>query len=86
MGYLSLEFAAETKTEQETLASELLSKYGDKTRRYKNGVSLGTPEKRQVEALRRAARYMLALERVDSRKQPLRLSKDQLDHSGAPPD
>ncbi len=79
VGYLPLEFTAETKTEQEKLASELFSKYGDKPRRYKNGVSLAIPEKKQIEALRRAARYILAVERVESRKQQLRLTKDQLD-------
>jgi hypothetical protein len=79
IGYLPLEFAAETKAEQERLATELFSKHGEKPRRYKNGVALAIPEKKQIEALRRAARYLLAIERVESRKQQLRLTKDQLD-------
>jgi hypothetical protein len=37
------------------------------------------PEKRQIEALRRAVRYLLAIERVEAKKQQHRLSKDQLD-------
>jgi hypothetical protein len=79
VGYLPLEFAAESKAEQDRVAKELFSKYGDRPRKYRNGVSLAVPEKKQVEALRRAVRYLLAIERVENKKQQLRLSKDQLD-------
>lgn len=79
VGYLPLEFAGESKSEQERHARELLSKYGDKPRRYRNGVGLAIPDKKQIEALRRAVRYLLAIERVEAKKQQLRLSKDQLD-------
>jgi hypothetical protein len=37
------------------------------------------PEKKQGEALRRATRYLLAIDRVDSQKTKHRLTKDQLD-------
>jgi len=77
--YLPLEFAAESKAEQEKGATDLFAKHGDKPRRYKNGVALAIPEKKQIEALRRAVRYLLAVERVESKKQQLRLTKDQLD-------
>ncbi|MCD6198158.1 MAG: ATP-binding protein [Deltaproteobacteria bacterium] len=79
VGYLSLEFAGESKSEQERHARELLSKYGDKPRRYRNGVGLAIPDKKQIEALRRAIRYLLAIERVEVKKRQLRLTKDQLD-------
>jgi hypothetical protein len=79
VGYLPLEFAGESKSEQERHAKELLSKYGDKPRRYRNGVGLAIPDKKQIEALRRAIRYLLAIERVEAKKQQLRLTKDQLD-------
>lgn len=79
VGYLPLEFAAETKADQEKGATELFARYGDKPRRYKNGVALAIPERKQIEALRRAVRYLLAIERVDSKKLQLRLTKDQLD-------
>jgi hypothetical protein len=79
IGYVPLEFAGEGKVEQERIAEELFAKYGDRPRKYRNGVGLAIPEKRQIEALRRAVRYLLAIERVDSKKQQLRLSKDQLD-------
>jgi hypothetical protein len=79
VGYLPLEFAGEGKSEQERHARELLSKYGDKPRRYRNGVGLAIPSKKQIEALRRAVRYLLAIERVETKKRQLRLTKDQLD-------
>jgi hypothetical protein len=79
IGYLPLEFAAESKTEQERLAKEFFAKYGDRPRKYRNGLGLAISEKKQIEALRRAVRYLLAIERVENKKQLLRLSKDQLD-------
>ncbi|MCL6502992.1 MAG: DUF499 domain-containing protein [Pirellulales bacterium] len=79
VAYLPLEFAGESKAEQERQAKELLSKYGDRPRRFRNGLGLAIPDKKQIEALRRAVRYLLAIERVDAKKQQLRLTKDQLD-------
>ena len=79
IGYLPLEFTVESKTEQERIAKDFFAKYGDRPRKYRNGVGLAIPEKKQIEALRRAVRYLLAIERVENKKQQLRLSKDQLD-------
>jgi len=79
VAYLPLEFAGESKAEQEHQAKDLLSKYGDRPRRFRNGLGLAIPDKKQIEALRRAVRYLLAIERVDAKKQQLRLTKDQLD-------
>ena len=79
VGYLPLEFAREGKAEQERRAKDLLSKYRDRPRRYRNGIGLAIPDKKQIEALRRAVRYLLAIERVESKKQQLRLAKDQVD-------
>jgi len=79
VGYLPLEFADEGRIEQENLAKELLSKYGDRPRRYRNGIGLALPNKKHIEALRRAVRYLLAIERVEAKKQQHRLTKDQLD-------
>jgi len=79
VAYLPLEFAGESKADQDSQAKELLSKYGDRPRRYRNGLGLAIPDKKQIEALRRAVRYLLAIERVDAKKQKLRLTKDQLD-------
>jgi hypothetical protein len=79
VGYMPLEFALLKKEEQERRAKETFEKYGDRLRRYRNGVGLAVPDKSQIEPLRRAVRYILATERVDARKQQLRLSKDQMD-------
>lgn len=79
VAYLPLEYAAENAKEQERAAKEILTKYGDRPRRFRNGLGLAVPDKKQIEALRRAARYLLAIERVEAKKQQLRLSKDQLD-------
>ena len=79
IAYLPLEFAADGQLEQERQAKEYLSKYGDRPRRFRNGLGLAIPEKKQIEALRRAVRYLLAIDRVEAKKQQLRLTKDQLD-------
>jgi len=79
IGYLPLEFAGEKRAEQERHAKDLLSTYGDQPRRYRNGIGLAVPCKKQIEALRRAVRYLLAIERIETKKQQLRLTKDQLD-------
>jgi hypothetical protein len=79
VAYLPLEFATEGKAEQERQAKEYLTKYGDRPRRFRNGLGLAIPEKKQIEALRRAVRYLLAIDRVEAKKQQLRLTKEQLD-------
>ncbi len=78
-GYLPLEFAALSKAEQEAQAVELLTRYGDGPRRYRNGVGLAVPDKRQVEPLRRAVQYLMAIARVEEKKRQHRLTKDQLE-------
>ena len=79
VAYLPLEFAVEGKAEQERLAKEFLSKHGDRPRRFRNGLGLAIPEKKRIEALRRAVRYLLAIDRVETKKHQLRLTKDQVD-------
>ena len=79
VAYLPLEFTTEGKAEQEARGLELLSRYGDRPRNYRNAVSLAVPDKKQVEAIRRAARYLIAVERVEAKKAQHRLTKEQLD-------
>lgn len=79
VGYMPLEFAAESRSEQERQATQMFSKCRDDLRRYRNGIGLAVPDRKQIEPLRRAVRYLLAIERVEEKKQQLRLSKDQLD-------
>ncbi len=79
VAYLPLEFAAEEKSEQERQAKAYLTKYGDRPRRFRNGLGLAIPDKKQIEGLRRAVRYLLSIDRVEAKKQQHRLTKDQID-------
>jgi hypothetical protein len=79
VGYLPLEFANQSTLHQEDTAKVFLSKCGDSPRRYKNGVCLAIPDKKQMESLRRAVRYLMAIERVESKRSQHRLTKDQAD-------
>jgi hypothetical protein len=75
VGYMPLEFAEQSKGEQEKLAKDVLYKYGERPRKYRNGVGLAIPDKKQIESLRLAVRYLLAielsLERVEVGGRPL---------------
>lgn len=79
VGYLPLEFGDAPTTEQKRLGLDMLAKYGDRPRRYRNGIALAVPDRKAVEALRRAARYLIAVDRVEEKRQQHRLTKDQLD-------
>lgn len=78
LAYLPLEFALENSAAQEQEALELLTQYGDRPRRYRNGLGLAVPERNQVDALRRATRYLQAIERVRSKRQQLNLTTAQM--------
>ena len=79
VAYLPLEFVGEREDEQERCAREYLTHYGSHTRHFRNGLGLAIPDRKQIEALRRAVRYLLAIERVEAKKQQHRLTNDQLD-------
>ena len=79
VGYMPPEFAAKTAAQQDEAAKVMLSKCGDGPRKYKNGVALAIPDRKPIEALRRAVRYLMAVDRVESKKSQHRLSKDQTD-------
>ena len=44
-----------------------------------NGVALAIPDRKPIESLRRAVRYLMAIERVESKKKQHKLTKDQDD-------
>ncbi|MGH6738573.1 MAG: DUF499 domain-containing protein, partial [Bradyrhizobium sp.] len=79
VGYMPLEFAGKTAAKQDEEAREMLSKHGEKLRSYRNAVALAIPDKKQIESLRRAVRYLMAVELVDTKKRQYKLSKDQED-------
>jgi hypothetical protein len=78
LAYLPLDFASLGSTVQREQALEYLSQYGDQPRRYRNGLGLALPERGQVEILRRATRYLQAIERVRSKRQALNLTTAQM--------
>jgi hypothetical protein len=77
VAYLPLEFGGKPRAEQEVLARELLEKYGDKPRKYRNGVGLAVPAAGQIEILRRSVRYLLAIEQVKAKAKQLNLTDEQ---------
>ena len=64
IAYLPIEFAARTAAEQQAAARDLCENHGNRTREFRNGLGLAVPMADQVEILRRAVRYLLAVERV----------------------
>ena len=67
VAYLPLEFAALSAEEQEETRRDLFEHYGNRPREFRNGLGLAAPAADQVEVLRRAVRYLLAIERVGGR-------------------
>jgi hypothetical protein len=79
LAYLPLDVASENEAKQKSLADEMFTKYGDKPRRHRNGLGLAIPERNQVNPLRRAVRYLKAIDRVRSKRQSYNLSTSQMD-------
>lgn len=79
VGYLPLEVAAQSVAQQEQTVRAILEKHGDQPRKYRNGVALAMPDKKPIESLRRAVRYLMAVERVEAKKKAHKLTKDQED-------
>lgn len=79
IGYLPLDFAGKSPSQQDEAAKLMLTKCGDDLRKYRNGVGLAIPDKKPIESLRRAVRYLMAIDRVETKKTLHRLTKDQFD-------
>jgi hypothetical protein len=77
VAYLPLEFAGKPRSQQETLAKDMLEKCGEKPRTYRNGVGLAIPTGDQVEILRRSVRYLIAAEGVKDKAKQLNLTDEQ---------
>src|SRR6266511_975219 len=77
VAYMPLEFGGETKTEQQTIAKDFLDKFGEKPRQYRNGLGLAVPAADQIEVLRRAIRYLVAIERVKTKAKQHNLTDEQ---------
>jgi hypothetical protein len=79
LAYLPLDFALQGDAGQEERALDFLGQYGEQPRRYRNGLGLAIPERSQVEPLRRAVRYLQAVERVRAKRAQLNLTTAQME-------
>lgn len=67
IAYLPPEFVAKPVTEQKRAALAICEQFGNRQREFRNGLGLAVPASDQVEVLRRAVRYLLAVERVQDK-------------------
>jgi hypothetical protein len=77
VAYLPLEFSAKPRAGQEHHAREIIEKYGDKLRQYRNGLALAVPSADQIESLRRSVRYLMAVEQVKGKAKQHNLTDEQ---------
>jgi len=79
LAYLPLEFAALGDRAQQERISEYFERYGNDLRKYRNGLGLAIPDSQQIEPLRRAARYLKAVELLRNKRAQLNLTREQLE-------
>ena len=79
IGYMPLEFVAKSEPDQRLAARDICENYGNRARDFRNGLGIAVPSSDQVEVLRRAVRYLLAIERVQGKWRQLNLTKAQKD-------
>lgn len=77
IAYLPLEFGGKPKSGQEAQAKDVLEKYGDKPRQYRNGLGVSVPSGDQIESLRRSVRYLVAVEQVKTKAKQHNLTDEQ---------
>ena len=77
IAYLHIEFGGRPESWQEEHAKEFLEKYGDKPRKYRNGLGVAIPSGDQIEVLRRSVRYLMAVEQVKAKAKQLNLTDEQ---------
>lgn len=79
LAYMALEFGTKPGTTRESEALEYFGRYGGKPRDFRNGLGLAVPSDDQVEALRRAVRYLIAIEQVRTKAKEHNLTDAQRD-------
>jgi len=77
VAYMPLEFGGKPKSWHEAKAKEFFEKYGDRPRKFRNGLGLAIPSDDQIEVLRRSVRYLLAIEQVKAKARQLNLTDEQ---------
>jgi len=76
-GYLHPDSAFKSKADKTETAKSFFEKYGDKPRKYRNGLALVIPSREHVPSLRRAVRYFMAIEQVEDKSKDHNLTKAQ---------
>ena len=64
IAYLPLDFAGLATADQQETVRDLCENCGSRPREFRNGLGIAVPAADQIEVLRRAVRYLLAVERV----------------------
>jgi uncharacterized protein len=77
IAYLPMEFGDQPKQAREDAAKQLLGTYGDKPRKYRNGLALAVPDREQIGILRRAVRYLIAMESIKNKAKQYNLTDEQ---------
>jgi hypothetical protein len=77
IAYLPMEFGDQPKQDREEAAKQLLGTYGDKPRKYRNGLALAVPDREQIGILRRAVRYLIAIESIKNKPKQHNLTDEQ---------
>jgi len=79
LAYLPIEFSEKSEKEKNEKAIEYLTKIGTQLRRFRNGIGLAIADKRQLDGIRRATKYIIAVENVKKKKTVYRLTQEQKD-------
>ena len=77
IAYLPLDYAALSEAKQKATVKDLAENYGTRTREFRNAIGIATPANDQIEVLRRATRYLLAVERIQGKARDLNLTNTQ---------
>ena len=77
IAYMPIEFAGLPEPGQRAAALDTCENHGNHTREFRNGIGLAVPSADQVEVLRRAVRYLLAIEQVQAKWRELNLTEAQ---------
>ncbi len=77
IAYMPLEFGGQPQVSQEEKARDVFEKYGERPRKFRNGLGLAVPSDDQIEILRRSTRYLLAVEQIKAKSKQLNLTDEQ---------
>ena len=75
--YLSLDSVYMSDLDKKAL--NFLTYYGERQRKYRNSLGLAMPLKSQIEPLKRTIKYLIAIDRIKSRRRQLNLTERQIE-------